>query len=87
MRKAIREHLKAHYSTYVMVTNIMVAVGSGVLGVLGLLSSYVSVPVLITNAAIFGIIAAIGKFGNEQLEDLPLVEKVECQVEGREDCK
>ncbi len=80
MKSKIRKHLLAHYSTYMMITNIMVAVGAGAFAVLGLLSALVSVPVLILNAVIFGVLLMVGRFGNEQLEDLPLV----CKLEG--DC-
>lgn len=78
MRAAIREHLLAHYGTYMVITNIMIAVGAAAFAILGLLSAYVSVPVLVGNAIIFGVLLAVGRFGNEQLEDIPKV----CKVEG-----
>ncbi|WYV99025.1 hypothetical protein NoPa_00029 [Pseudomonas phage vB_PpuM-NoPa] len=62
------------------VTNIMIAVSTGAFAILGALSSYISVPVLVGNALLFGALIVIGKYGNEQLEDMPKV----CQMEG--DC-
>lgn len=78
MKQLIRKHLKAHYGLYMLITNAMIAIGTAAFAILGLLSSMVSVPVLIGNAIVFGILIAIGKFGNEQLEDMPKV----CEVEG-----
>lgn len=78
MRNKIRKHLLAHYGTYMVITNIMIALGAGAFAILGLLSAYVSVPVLVVNAIVFGVLLAVGKFGNEQLEDIPKI----CEVEG-----
>ena len=66
----IKEHLKKHASTYVMVTNGMIAVATAAFAVIGVFSGSLTTPVLVGNAAVFGVIWAIGKFGNEQLEDM-----------------
>ena len=78
MRNKIRKHLLAHYGLYMVITNLMIAIGATAFAVLGLLSAYVSVPVLAVNAIVFGLLLTIGRFGNEQLEDIPKV----CKVEG-----
>lgn len=77
MRHKIREHLKRHFSLYILITNILCAIGVAAFAILGVLSTYMSVPVLLGNAAVFGIIYAVGKFGNEQLEDIPKVDEFE----------
>lgn len=78
MKGKVRKHLLAHYGTYMIITNCMIALGAAAFAILGVLSAYVSVPVLVGNAVVFGVLLAIGKFGNEQLEDIPTV----CKVEG-----
>jgi len=78
MKDRIRKHLLAHYGTYMVITNCMIAIAAAAFAILGVLSAYVSVPVLVINAIVFGVMLAIGKFGNEQLEDIPTV----CKVEG-----
>lgn len=65
-----KAHLKEHMSSYVMATNAMVAVATAAFAVLGVFSGSLTTPVLVGNAAVFGTIWAIGKFGNEQLEDM-----------------
>lgn len=65
-----KAHLKEHMSSYVMVTNAMVAIATAAFAVLGVFSGSLTTPVLVGNAAVFGTIWAIGKFGNEQLEDM-----------------
>lgn len=77
MRSKIREHLKRHFATYILITNIMAAVSVAAFAVLGALSNMMSVPMLIGNAVVFGIVYAIGKFGNEQLEDIPKIDEFE----------
>lgn len=77
MRNAIREHLKRHFSLYILITNVLCAIGVAAFAIIGVLSTYMSVPVLIGNAAVFGLIYAVGKFGNEQLEDIPKVDEFE----------
>ena len=77
MRSKIRNHLKRHFATYIIITNILCAIGVAAFAILGVLSSMLSVPALIGNAAVFGIIYAVGKFGNEQLEDIPKVDEFE----------
>lgn len=77
MKKAIREHLKKHFAMYILITNALAAIGVAAFAILGILTSYMSVPALLVNAAVFGVIYAIGKFGNEQLEDLKIVEEFE----------
>lgn len=77
MRKKIREHLKRHFSLYILITNVLCAISVAAFAILGVLSTYMSVPVLIGNAIVFGLIYAIGKFGNEQLEDMPKVDEFE----------
>lgn len=77
MKHRIREHLKRHFSLYILITNILCAIGVAAFAILGVLSTYMSVPVLLGNAAVFGLIYAVGKFGNEQLEDIPKVDEFE----------
>lgn len=77
MRDKIREHLKRHFSLYILITNILCAISVAAFAILGVLSTYMSVPVLIGNAIVFGLIYAVGKFGNEQLEDMPKVDLFE----------
>lgn len=67
---SIKAHLKEHMSSYVMVTNAMIAIATAAFAVLGVFSGSLSTPVLVGNAAVFGTIWAVGKFGNEQLEDM-----------------
>lgn len=66
---SIKAHLKQHASTYVLVTNGMIAIATAAFAVLGVFSGSLTTPVLVGNAAVFGAIWAIGKFGNETLED------------------
>jgi xanthine/uracil permease len=66
----IKEHLKKHMSSYVMATNAMIAVATAAFAVIGVFSGSLTTPVLVGNAAVFGAIWAVGKFGNEQLEDM-----------------
>ena len=73
----MKEHLKRHFSTYMLITNMLCAIGVAAFAIIGVLSTYMSVPMLMGNVVVFGIIYAIGKFGNEQLEDLPKVEDFE----------
>lgn len=77
MKTRIREHLKRHFSTYISATNFLYAISIAALTVLGVFSNMMSVPMLIGNAAVFGVMYAVGKFGNEQLEDLPRVDEFE----------
>lgn len=65
-----KAHLKEHMSSYVMVTNAMIAIATAAFAVLGVFSGSLTTPVLVGNAAVFGTIWAVGKFGNEQLEDM-----------------
>lgn len=65
-----RAHLKRHYTAYIMGTNAMIAVATAAFAVLGVFSGSMSTPVLVCNAAVFGAIWAVGKFGNETLEDM-----------------
>ena len=66
----VKAHLKEHLSAYVMVTNGMIAIATAAFAVIGVFSGSLTTPVLVGNAAVFGTIWAIGKFGNEQLEDM-----------------
>lgn len=66
----IKAHLKEHMSYYVLATNAMIAVATAAFAVIGVFSGSLTTPVLVGNAAVFGTIWAIGKFGNEQLEDM-----------------
>lgn len=66
----IKAHLKEHMSSYVMVTNAMIAIATAAFAVLGVFSGSLTTPVLVGNAAVFGTIWAVGKLGNEQLEDM-----------------
>lgn len=77
MRTRLRNHFKRHYATYILVTNTMVAVATGAFAILGVLSDMLTVPVLLSNAVVFGLIMLIGKLGNEQLEDIEKIELVE----------
>lgn len=77
MKERIRAHLKRHFAAYILFTNLLCALSVGVFAVLGVLSNMMSTPVLVGNAVVFGIIYAIGKFGNEQLEDMPKVAEFE----------
>jgi fatty acid desaturase len=67
---SIKTHLKHNYKTYIMATNAMIAVATAAFAVLGIFSGSLTTPVLVGNAAVFGVIWAVGKFGNEQLEDM-----------------
>ncbi|UAV89685.1 hypothetical protein [Pseudomonas phage COT4] len=66
----IKAHLKEHMSSYVMATNAMIAVSTAAFAILGVFSGTLTTPVLVGNAFVFGTIWAVGKFGNEQLEDM-----------------
>lgn len=66
----IKSHLKEHMSSYIMVTNAMIAIATAAFAVIGVFSGSLTTPVLVGNAAVFGTIWAVGKFGNEQLEDM-----------------
>lgn len=66
----IKQHFKKHTADYIMATNGMVAVATAAFAVLGIFSGSLTTPVLVGNAAVFGVIWAVGKFGNEQLEDM-----------------
>ena len=66
----VKEHFKKHMSSYVMATNAMIAISTAAFAVLGVFSGSLTTPVLVGNAAVFGVIWALGKFGNEQLEDM-----------------
>jgi len=73
----MKEHFKRHFATYILITNVLCAVSVAAFAVIGLLQYMMSVPVLIGNAIVFGLLYALGKFGNEQLEDLPKVDEFE----------
>lgn len=73
----MKDHLRKHFALYILITNILCAVSVAAFAVLGVLSSMLSVPMLIVNAGVFGIIYAVGKFGNEQLEDIPKIDEFE----------
>lgn len=77
MKTKIKEHLKRHFATYIFLTNMLCAIGVAAFAIIGALSAYMSVPMLVGNAIVFGIIYGIGKFGNEQLEDMPKVDEFE----------
>uniref|UniRef100_A0AAU6VYF5 Holin n=2 Tax=unclassified bacterial viruses TaxID=12333 RepID=A0AAU6VYF5_9VIRU len=66
----IKAHLKEHYAMYLMATNAMIAIATAAFAVIGVFSGSLTTPVLVGNAAVFGTIWALGKFGNEQLEDM-----------------
>lgn len=66
----IKAHLKEHHETYIMVTNAMIAVATAAFAILGVFSGSLTTPVLVANAGVFGVIWALGKFGNEELEDM-----------------
>lgn len=77
MGSKIKAHMKKYFSQYVFVTNVLCAVSVGAFATLGVLSSLLSVPMLLGNALVFGIIYAVGKFGNDQLEDIPKLDEYE----------
>lgn len=77
MRSKIRAHFKRHFANYVLATNMLCAISVAAFAIIGVLSSMMSVPMLVGNAIVFGTIYAIGKFGNEQLEDIPKVDEFE----------
>jgi hypothetical protein len=77
MSNKLTEHLKRHYAAYILITNILCTVPVAAFAVLGLLQATMSVPVLIGNAIVFGLLYALGKFGNEQLEDIPKIDEFE----------
>lgn len=79
----MKDHMKRHFSTYVFVTNVLCAVSIAGLATLGALSSALSIPALGVNALIFGVIYAVGKFGNDQLEDIPRLDEFECRVNNK----
>lgn len=77
MGNKMKEHFKRHFAAYILITNILCAVSVSAFAVIGLLQYMMSVPVLVGNAIVFGLLYAIGKFGNEQLEDIPKVDEFE----------
>lgn len=79
----MKDHMKRHFSTYVVVTNGLIAVSIAGLATLGALSGALSVPALSINAIIFGAVYAVGKFWNDQLEDIPRLEEFECKVNNK----
>lgn len=74
----IKAHLKEHIHAYVMATNAMIAVATVAFAVIGVFSGSLTTPVLVGNAAVFGTIWALGKFGNEQLEDMEYEDHLNC---------
>lgn len=79
----MKEHMKRHFSTYVVVTNALIAISIAGLATLGALSGALSIPALCVNAVIFGVVYAVGKFGNDQLEDIPRIDEFECKVNNK----
>lgn len=67
---SVKRHLKKYSAYYVMATNGMIAIATAAFAVIGVFSGSMTTPVLVGNAAVFGTVWAIGKFGNEQLEDM-----------------
>ncbi|ATN92792.1 hypothetical protein QGX11_gp029 [Pseudomonas phage PPSC2] len=67
---SLKAHFKKHYTAYIMATNAMIGVSTAAFAIMGIFSGSLSTPVLFGNAAVFGMIWAIGRFGNETLEDL-----------------
>lgn len=82
MGNDMKEHMKRHFSTYVIATNALIAISIAGLATLGALSGALTVPVLTGNALVFGAVYAVGKFGNDQLEDIPRLDA----FEGRGKC-
>lgn len=78
----MKEHMKKHFSAYVVLTNGLIAVGVAGLAGLGVLSGTLTLPVLSANVGIFGFVYAMGKFWNDQLEDMPRIEAFEKGSEG-----
>jgi hypothetical protein len=77
MKQQFIDHIKRHYATYIMITNLMISLGVAAFAIIGALATQLSVPVLLCNAIVFGVLWGIGKFGNEQLEDMPKVAEFE----------
>lgn len=79
----LKEHMKRHFSLYVLITNALIAVSIAGLATLGALSGALSIPTLSVNALVFGAVYAVGKFGNDQLEDIPRLDEFECRVNNK----
>lgn len=67
---SLKTHLKKYSHEYTLATNAMVAVATVAFALLGTFSGLLTTPVLVANAAVFGAVYAVGRFGNDELEDL-----------------
>lgn len=69
MKNWIRQFLKK-YSFLSVVANLLVAISVSGLGVLGVLSSSVALPIVMTSACILGVIGVVGRFLDESYDEL-----------------
>lgn len=63
-----KQLLKA-YSTWALIANILTALSTAALAVLGVISVYFSMWVVIGSATLFGLLGLLGRFLKQDLED------------------
>ena len=65
-----KQRLIKSYSSLSIIANILVAVSISGLAVLGVISSVIAIPLLVTLAITFGVVGLIGRVVDQGLDDV-----------------
>jgi len=65
-----KDRLLKSYSSWSIIANILIALSVSGLSVLGVLSSEIALPIVITCAIAFGVLGLIGRFIDQSLDDV-----------------
>jgi len=70
LAKNWKDRLLKSYSSWSIIANILIALSVSGLSVLGVLSSEIALPIVITCAIAFGVLGLIGRFIDQSLDDV-----------------
>ena len=74
------ENMRKHYTLYSFTANTLIALAIGGLALLGVLNTILTMKVLITWGAVFAIIYGVGKWLDQEVDDLDKLRKYECEL-------
>jgi len=73
-------HMRKHYRLYSFTANTLVALAIAGLALLGVLNTVLTLKVLITWGAVFAIVYGIGKWLDQEVDDLDKMRNYECEL-------
>ncbi len=74
------EHMRKHYRLYSFTANMLIALAIGGLAFLGILNTVLTVQVLFTWGAVLATVYVVGKWLDQEVDDLGKLREHECEI-------